>query len=138
MWGSLRRAPINSWNEAACTCSSSFVQVPKAKYVEIQVTLTQPNAKEGNSAGERTTGSTEDGKRLWRTSAKGQERVVRHGSGEAIITKKRFVPETFLPCACSYEGRLNSRRVWVRVWAMSYLRARAACSFTRVTLKSNY
>ncbi len=55
-------------------------------------------------------------------------RLARHGSGEAIITKKRFVPEKFLPCACSYEGRLNSRRV--RVWAMSYLRVRDACSCT--------
>ncbi len=69
------------------------------------MTLTQPNVYEGYSTGERTTGSTEDGERLWRTSAKGQERLTRHGS---------------------YEGRLNSRRVWV--WAMSYLRARAACS----------
>ncbi len=61
---------------------------------------------------------------------KGQECLARHGSGEAIITKKRFVPEKFLPCACacSYEGRLNRRRVWV--WAVSYLRARAACSCT--------
>ncbi len=51
------------------------------------------NEKEGYSAGERTTGSTEDGERLWRTSTKGQECLVRRGSGEAIITKKRFVPE---------------------------------------------
>ncbi len=50
-------------------------------------------------AGERSraTASTEDGQRLWRTSAKGQERG--HGSGEAIITKKRFVPEKFLHVA---------------------------------------
>ncbi len=66
------------------------------------------NEKEGYSTGERTTGSTEDGERLWRTSTKGQERLARRGSGEAIITKKRFVPEKFLPCACSYECRLNS------------------------------
>ncbi len=92
------------------------------------MTLTQPNEKEGYSAGERMTGSTEDGEWLWRTSAKGQERLARHGSGKAIIMKKRFVPEKFLSCACSYEGRLNSRRVWVR--ALSYLRARAACSCT--------
>ncbi len=77
------------------------------------------------SAGERSTGSTEDGEWLWRTSTKGQERG--HGSGEVIITKKHFIPEKFLHVA-TYEGRLNSRRV--RVWAMSYLRARAACSCT--------
>ncbi len=77
------------------------------------MTLTQPNEKEGYSTGERTTGSTEDGERLWRTSAKGQERLVRHGSGEAIITKNRSVLEKFLPCARSYEGHLNSRGVRV-------------------------
>ncbi len=53
------------------------------------------NSKEGYSAGERTTGSTEDGERLCRTSTKGQERLARRGSGEAIITKKRFVPDKF-------------------------------------------
>ncbi len=43
-----------------------------------------------------------------RTSAKGQERLAwrMHGSGEAIITKKRFVPEMFLPCSCSCEGEV--------------------------------
>ncbi len=39
-----------------------------------------------------------------RTSAKGQDHLVRHGSGEAIISKERFVPDRFLPCACGYEG----------------------------------
>ncbi len=36
-----------------------------------------------------------------RTSVKGQEYLAQHvhGSGEAIITKKRFVPEKFLPCS---------------------------------------
>ncbi len=72
------------------------------------MTLTQLNKKEGYSVGERTTR---------RTSAKGQERLTRHGSGEAIITKKHFVPEKFLPRACSYEGHLNSRQV--HMWAMS-------------------
>ncbi len=35
-------------------------------------------------------------------------------SGEAITTKKRFVPEKFLPCAYSYEGKVCA---WTAVGA---------------------
>ncbi len=39
---------------------------------------------------------------VWlRMSAKGQDCLARHGSREA---KKRFVPEKFLLCACSYDA----------------------------------
>ncbi len=34
-------------------------------------------------------------------TTKGLDRLARRGK-EAIITKKRFVPDKFLPCACSY------------------------------------
>ncbi len=92
---------INGWNEA--TCTSSFVRASAEGEVE-DPSDTHTTERERKLQRQRENRTTE-----------GQERLARHGSGEAIIMKKRFVLEKFLPCAWSYEGRLNSHRV--RVWA---------------------
>ncbi len=61
-------------------------------------------------------------------------------SGAAIIKKKRFVPEKFCPCTCSYEGEVCAWTAveygcgtWASAFILSWLRSRLHCTCMSMT-----